>query len=439
MRRVDALSILLQLLRTPRSIKQAVNRIGFSADLLSEEVCLSDIMVFEALQLQYPTLIQQIRDRPELILQMHQQDEVYSIVTMRMVHELHKREIQHKAVEGLIQSVALSDPAAQARIGGALKFIFPSLYAKTSGPNFEDPGPLGRIDDPNNLKKLLYLTVQPDSESAQNIREFLDKPASRASILAERSTASAAEAFFEQVARFFTNVDVVPDPRGLIDVVLECADVWFTSEGEDLSRAAASLIEQLLNKATMSAAERVALLRHVALDAPRMSVGANVLTHAFANLGLRKDGEWRPAGLTQGGRHTAWNWLTFSDAERLRLEWIARFDAADWDTLARGEAEFSGLLYRRAQFDNNNYEAVHGRLRDLLMTSDEAARQFVRPYAGSWSVAGLNKLVPDMYWLHERLKTVRADEIAIEKIRDQFENLIMQGSQPAPIDSGDNL
>jgi hypothetical protein len=64
------------------------------------------------------------------------------------------------------------------------------------------------------------------------------------------------------------------------------------------------------------------------------------------------------------------------------------------------------------------------------MTSDDAARFFVRPYGGSWSADGLEKLVPDMYWLHERLKAVRANEMAIENIRDQFENLIARG--PAP-------
>jgi hypothetical protein len=109
------------------------------------------------------------------------------------------------------------------------------------------------------------------------------------------------------------------------------------------------------------------------------------------------------------------------------VEWIVRFDSLDWEQLANHEAQFSGLLFRRAQYDNNNYDALRPRLRELLMTSDDAARCFARPYGGSWSADGLEKLVPDMYWLHERLKTVRANETAIEKIRDQFENLIEEG------------
>lgn len=425
-RRADAISILLQLLRTPRAIKQVVNKIGFSAELLSGEVCVSDIIVFESLQLHIPPLTQQLRDRPELILQLHHQDEIYSVVTMQIVHELHKKEAQQKAIEALVKSAVPDDLSGQTRINGALKFLFPSLFSKDL-VHSEDPGPLGRIDDPNNLKKLLYLTIQPDSASTRDVREFLDKPGSRTPILADRSTATATAAFFNQVARFFGDIDEVKEPRGLIDRVLECADVWLTSESEDLTRDAADLIEHFLNDTKMSPADRLSLLRYVSLETPRMSIGANVLTSAFRQLGLWKDGVWHPDGHNAGSTSTPWNWLTHTDAERLRIEWIERFDALDWEELAIREAQFAGLLYRRAQYDNNNYEALQPRLRDLLMTSDDAARYFARPYGGSWSAAGLEKLVPDMYWLHERLKTVKANEAAIANIRDQFENVISQG------------
>jgi hypothetical protein len=425
-RRADAISILLQLLRTPRAIKQGVNKIGFSAELLSGEVCLSDIVVFESIQLHSPSLTQQLRDRPELILQLHQQDEVYSPVTMQIVHELHKKESQQKALGALVKDAVQDDLSGQTRINGALRFLFPSLFSKDS-IHSEDPGPLGRIDDPNNLKKLLYLTTQPDSASTREVREFLENPASRTAILADRSTATAVASFFNQVARFFSNTNEVKEARGLIDKILECADVWLSSEGEDLTRDAADLIEHLLNDANMSPADRLSLLRYVSLEAPRLSIGANVLTSAFRQLGLWNEGVWHPEGLHSGQSDAPWGWLTSTDAERLRVEWIERFDALDWEDLAIREAQFSGLLYRRAQYDNNNYSAVQSRLRELLMTSDDAARYFARPYGGGWSASGLEKLVPDMYWFHERLKTVKASEAAIENIRDQFESLITQG------------
>jgi hypothetical protein len=109
------------------------------------------------------------------------------------------------------------------------------------------------------------------------------------------------------------------------------------------------------------------------------------------------------------------------------VAWIARFDSLDWDELASVEPEFNGLLFRRAQYDDNNYTEVQPRLRDLLSKSDSSVRHFANRYVGHWAVDGLDKLVPDMYWLYERMKTARADPIAKEKIQERFGSSITTG------------
>ena len=98
-----------------------------------------------------------------------------------------------------------------------------------------------------------------------------------------------------------------------------------------------------------------------------------------------------------------------------------------WDAMVKLEPDFIGLLFRRAQYDKGDFSGIQIKLRDLLAHSDDATQRFVRPYASYWAVDGLDKLVPDIYWLHERLKAVNADPVAIEKIRDHFESLIAAG------------
>ena len=424
----EAVTICNLMLRTPRAIKQAANSIGITARLLLGEVCVSDIAVFEALYQRNPSLVQRLRNHPEILVQAHQLDVLISPVTMEVMGSTATGDAPKQALTTLLSLDMGEDALALTRGNAALKFLFPKAFKLNKGS--KGRAALGQIDDPNNLLKLLCLGLQPGTLSGNAAREFIDLPGKRADILSTFTSALQIAEFLRHTAQFVRNIAVAESHR-LIEDLLKCADVWFDSEGESLVDDVAAFIVVLINESALDAGERLALLEYVSCDAGRLSTGARVLIDAVKHLGLLKDGVWQ---VDRGGQSTAtgaWAWLSSYDADKLRLKWIERFDAESWDSMVELEPDFVGLLYRRAQYDQNNYGLVQAKLHDLLVNSDEAARRFAMPYAGMWAVDGLEKLVPDIYWLHERLKTVHADPIAIEKIRDHFEAQIAAG----PLDS----
>lgn len=389
-------------LRKPRDVHRLINRLIISLPATRGEVNAGDLIVFEALATKYPSVAQDIRERP------------YQYVGGWLSHEqpllidytdnntkLNGTASSKKEIEQWKKNLWNSHSQTDQRIiRTLLDFLFPGFsQVGLSRPNNKGSEANLTINCRAALLKLLAIGFNPDIPSAKLSREILTQPQNRLELLNSFFEESDPLKYLYYFGNFINETDIV-NPENVIDYFQDFSVKILEKYKEKRARQEiihklSFLSEKILN--SMSEHARETYLKNLFEKIKSLSFTENIVISIAQdhNLWIQRESSVTP------------------DSEKI----IASLDTAKecikiWINSVKKKASFGeiffiepsaiSILLRWGEL-SENFDEVYEFTAKVTQT-EEGIQTFIQAWRGS-SLTGLDKLFLDLNDFTERCKS----------------------------------
>lgn len=410
----EAVPLVLTALKTPRDIKRVLNKTLIAAEVLRNEVNFADVLVFESTHAMFPSVIDLIRHRPEVVNAGDHEAEIgYEASMTALLAE--RLQSNKRGKDDRLADFTRMYPGREGELAPLLMCLFGPFFDRDA----DKPPPADlRVSDPSTLRKLLYQEVVGEL-SAATANQFLCEIDSRAPQLAEAVETNSLPGLFAHVRQYAASIEV-PAPLQLLRQVAEAVNQQFMRWKSDSSDDAGWLATAVLSSVKEDDV-RWMVLETLIADRELIATTEPVLVTLLRDVGLWKEGTYLGLENLSGSARHEVAWLQVDKLDHLRKTWVVAAESHGVREILTRFPNAGGVLFRLQQLLDRPDELLQALQR--AFEEPDIAASFISLFPPGIGLNGVKKLLTpeSIKLLQSALSHPSIDERTAERFGEYLE------------------
>lgn len=427
--REEATVLVVQIAKSPRSMKRVINHFCALTARLRREVNGADVLLMELLRAVIPAVWSFIRT--------HRAEFDPHYVALDSVRTFPVRKAQPIGVpkdigDSLLDlALQVSPLAVREDARRILLALFPDLQDSASRRHKETELRDSRVSVGANLKRYFSLGIEGGEVAISDVRAYLANTSKRDELLAAAQSRGVLAGFIAMAAKILEPGKPVDEASALCMRIVQVANEEWQARHNDICEESARLLYEVVK--SLSDERRPELIEEIVKGQTSLSTSHVLLLNLLKHANLWSNGVFSSSRIDPN-RYYDNQLIESSELARIKDIWVGTVWNKGLHYIFSHEPHPMAIVYRAAQLEGDGtagYLTARAAMKELLK-DNSGLLKLVSQYSSqargmSYGVDGLEKLIDDWPEFIERVAKLNEPRDAIDKIKE-YDELIHPGS-----------